>query len=111
MTGPEEGSFEEMWCKYEGLVFKYAPLETKKSVKRLMKQYLSVENSDKGDLYVCRCMLMIFAYMCVFFIQTERTTAYVIDLLTAYVLGHEQDEWATSPIHFRGKFFIHVRSM
>ena len=50
VTGPEEGSFEEMWCKYEGLVFKYAPLETKKSVKRLMKQYLSVENSDKGKL-------------------------------------------------------------
>ena len=39
-----------MWCKYEGLVFKYAQLETKKSVKRLMKQYLSVENSDKGKL-------------------------------------------------------------
>ena len=45
VTGAEEGSSEEMWCKYESLVFKYAPLETKKFLKRLTKQYLSVENS------------------------------------------------------------------
>ena len=50
LTGAEESLLEEMWRKYEGLVFKYAPLETKKSVKLLIKQYLSVENSDEGKL-------------------------------------------------------------
>ena len=43
LTGAKEGVFEKMWSKYAGLIFKYALLESKKSVKHLMKLYLSAE--------------------------------------------------------------------
>ena len=37
-----------MWAKYEKLVFKYAPLEQKKSVKKLLEQYKSEGNENPG---------------------------------------------------------------
>ena len=88
MTGAKEGVFEKMWCKHKGLVFKYAPLSQKKSVKHLIELYLSTENSDKGMFsynHVYRCMLMVICIHVHLFIHTERTTAYVLDLLTAYL--------------------------
>ena len=62
LTGAKEGVFEKMWSKYAGLIYVYALLESKKSVKHLMKLYLSAEKNDKGTfsyMYVCRCMLMV----------------------------------------------------
>ena len=76
MTGAKEGVFEKMWCKHKGLVFKYAPLSQKKSVKHLIELYLSTENSDKGMFsynHVCRCMLMVICIHVHLFIHTERT--------------------------------------
>lgn len=58
-TGTEERVFEEKWSKSEGLLFKYAPHETKKSVKLLFRQYQSEEHTDEGMysyMYTCVCL-------------------------------------------------------
>jgi hypothetical protein len=60
LTGAEECKFKENWGKYEKLVFKYAPLEQKKSLKNLLHQY-HAEECDNAD----------------------RTAAYTLDLLWA----------------------------
>ena len=39
LTRAEENVFKDNWREYEDLVFKYAPLEQKKSVKILLGQY------------------------------------------------------------------------
>lgn len=48
MTGADESAFGEKWKKYEGLVFKYGPLEQKKLVKCLLNQYMSEESDNAG---------------------------------------------------------------
>ena len=59
LTGLEEGKFKDTWAKYEKLVIKYAPLEQKKTVKSLLRQYQSNECDNAGRCYVCiLCMYM-----------------------------------------------------
>ena len=48
LTGAEEGGIGESWSKYMAAVFKYAPLETKKVVKLLLRQYLLEEDGSEG---------------------------------------------------------------
>ena len=47
-TEAEERGFGESWSKYKAAVFIYAPLETKKVVKLLLRQYLLEEDSSEG---------------------------------------------------------------
>ncbi|CAI8055380.1 hypothetical protein GBAR_LOCUS30244, partial [Geodia barretti] len=54
--------YKENWNKYEDLAFKYAPLEQKKSVKLLLCQYMAEEQDD-----------------------ADRTCAYTLDLLSAFL--------------------------
>ena len=79
LTGADESRFKENWEEYERLVFKYAPLEQKKSVKNLMSQYLAEECDNAGRCiymamhtlsihalqvnYLCACILHAFIYM------------------------------------------------
>ena len=58
LTGAEECKFKENWGKYEKLVFKYAPLEQKKSLKILLHQYHAEECDNDG-----RCIYKFCAYV------------------------------------------------
>ena len=56
LTGSEESKFKENWEKYEKLVFKYAPLEQKKSVRTLLNQYNAEECENAGMWYFKWCV-------------------------------------------------------
>lgn len=50
MTGAVQRDFEKMWHMYEGLILKYAPLEDKRAVKKLVAEYNVTESDCAGVL-------------------------------------------------------------
>lgn len=69
LTGAEESVFHQNWLKYESTIFKYAPLEQKKAVKKLVSQYLKGDRDNAGTCYV----LNVSTHFQVIF-STDRTT-------------------------------------
>ena len=51
MTGAEEDVIEKNWARCQDMIFKYAPLENKKTVKHLLASYSSKEGSSEGKCY------------------------------------------------------------
>ena len=89
LTGAEECKFKENWGKYEKLVFKYAPLEQKKSVKILL---LGQCDNAGRCIYTfvhtyLRCTWCFASYIFIILLRilrhTDRTAAYTLDLLSA----------------------------
>ena len=76
LTGAEECKFKENWGKYEKLVFKYAPLEQKKSLKNLLHQYHAEECDNAGRCIYKFCaldQLHIFCAFCTMQIELQLT--------------------------------------
>lgn len=49
-TETEEDVIENRWRKFQEQILKYAPLEQKKSVKSIVKDYHSIEEDAAGNL-------------------------------------------------------------
>ena len=49
MTGALESNFKEAWKGYEKLIFKYASLEDKRAVKKLLSEYQANERECAGN--------------------------------------------------------------
>ena len=87
-TGAEERGFGESWSKYKAAVFIYAPLETKKVVKLLLRQYLLEEDSSEGmhayiHTYV-RYLHTYHTYIYILYIHTYRTYIHTIYIHTIH---------------------------
>ena len=48
LTAAEESKFVIAWKRYEELVFKYAPLEKKKAIKKILDEYQAEESENTG---------------------------------------------------------------
>ena len=48
LTGANDEEFDQQWMKCQEQILKYAPLEKKKSVKTIMKNFSAIEDSDTG---------------------------------------------------------------
>ena len=86
LTGAEENVFKDNWREYEDLVFKYAPLEQKKSVKILLGQFAADERDDAGmeqKIIMCKNVFVYYVATAEYFSLTDKTCAYALDLLSA----------------------------
>ena len=48
LTAAEESEFVIVWKRYEELVFKYAPLEKEKAIKKILDEYQAEESENTG---------------------------------------------------------------
>lgn len=52
ITGAIQHDFENMWEEYERLILKYAPLEDKRAVKKLIAEYNALESECAGKCVI-----------------------------------------------------------
>ena len=55
ITGAVETDFQQMWKEYEKLIFKYALLEDRRAVKKLLSDYEATESECAGIFYYLTC--------------------------------------------------------
>ncbi|CAI8031485.1 hypothetical protein GBAR_LOCUS17865, partial [Geodia barretti] len=82
LTGAEECKFKENWGKYEKLVFKYAPLEQKKSLKIFCISIMLRSVTMLVGVYISFVHLISYISLRILH-HADRTAAYTLDLLWA----------------------------
>ena len=85
LTSVTEEEIKDRWSQITKQLFKYVPMEEKKSVKNLLKQYNSIESNNEGYLPLTMYNLLIFEFF------SDRDTVYALYLLAA-ILNRGKDK-------------------